>query len=348
VLRPRGPDGKALSPRARVPTAAPTTPPPRQPRRPSPSISLPEEDEGSDTESLPGLDEGPVRLPGLESEPPSPTAVPTWSPSPERAAELREAASAAAESLSRWPSPPPPARKSGLAAAVHPRILAGMGVRAAAAATCSIAGLTAVLEGMRLHDAERAVEEAREALAAVQVSGPHLVGRWLKLVQPLGYACSLVSPGEDPIHRRVVTASLIPRDMDEEMPVVSHCAGVISEVRGCGHNVTHAYVGKSSVSRWPRARLGDRSPPRSRARKGGARVPRILLRADAGNPRTPQGRVLPPRSGELGAGLPHGTSDRPPRPRRHDRRGGGVAPRPPQPRQQGGRTLARQDEGRGN
>jgi hypothetical protein len=54
----------------------------------------------------------------------------------------------------------------------------------------------------------------------------------------------------------------------DEGTAVEHCAEVVSKVRDAGLHPTHAYVGKSSVYKYPRGRQGDRSPPKTRARRG--------------------------------------------------------------------------------
>ena len=169
------------------------------------------------------------------------------------------------------PPPPSPAK------ARRPRIHAGgdegsrvppdlAARRGCAVAVLSVASISSYLAHLKLDAAWTAVDEARERLAGVQVVGPERRGTKLSWCAPLEHACSYVTPGADPIlHGRIVTGLLMPRGADVGS-AADHAADAVSAVRGAGLNVTHAYVGKSSAYRWPKARTGDRSPPRSRAR----------------------------------------------------------------------------------
>ena len=178
---------------------------------------------------------------------------PSLSPSPARAEELGRAASAAAESLSRWPSWPPspsPPRKAGPRRPPPPLILRST-CQAAAAGALSLAALAHALNAVELDDAERAVEDARAHLATVQVSGPSWRGTKLRTCTPLEYALTHVSAGDDPIHGRIITAALMPRDMDAGS-AVDHCAEVVGKVRDAGHHATHGYIGKGTCWAYPR------------------------------------------------------------------------------------------------
>ena len=234
-----------------------------------PRPCLPLKDEGSET----GSDTASEAPPSPRPRPP-----PTAPQSPQRlvrslarmrgrapsvARSVERAVEGAAAALRSWSFPdPPPVPKA------RPRIPADVaarrGVVVGAMGIAALARVTGELGDVDDRAAE--VEAARERLAEVAVRGPDWRGKKLKLATPLPWACTHVRPGEDPINGRIVTCALMPRAMDVGS-AVEHCEGVVSDVRSAGLVPTHAYVGKSSVWRWPRTRVGDRSPPRSRARR---------------------------------------------------------------------------------
>jgi len=147
-----------------------------------------------------------------------------------------------------------------------PRILSAQGRRAAPSAVDALAGrLAAATLDEQLQEQHDELAEQRSHTTAF---GPESRGMKLKAVGPFDYGMTYVRPGEDAGLNggRVCTWNLLPRSASpEDLP--AHCRHIIEEVRAASLHVTHCYVGKSSVFRWPRARRGDISPPRERARR---------------------------------------------------------------------------------